>query len=258
MKTEHLILDDWACDCTLGGEAVGVERFAGGSREEVIEKAQRWVDEMNAPAVDDDSPVSIAEVGGVAELYRRYDGQTSPQPCYIELDCGAGSMTADYDHEIGGGVPFSVFHGRTLRWRIPCLRAAAANALMDRLRPLAERVVAGYSTEWDGSNNVGRITGDAQDAHDEIYRICEDRMKAADEDELVSVWNAYSWLTADGANPIEEVAEDLGIKADSTDDDLAAAAEKAVSDARADGVDVLEDIDEAVERIRDKIAEAAE
>lgn len=110
-----------------------------------------------------------------AHLYHRYSQQTSPQGTYLELDPEAGTLTADWDTEIGGGVPESVWHARRRRYSLPssCLAADSINAAMDEITSLAERVIAGYSSEWDGSNYVGRYTEDADQAELEIERALE-------------------------------------------------------------------------------------
>src|SRR5437764_9511873 len=76
-------------------------------------------------------------------IYRHYQGELAPQPCLIALDLEDGELTARYNPEIGSGIPESVCHGRTLWWDIPCLTAESANELMDDIKPLAARELAG-------------------------------------------------------------------------------------------------------------------
>jgi len=77
-------------------------------------------------------------------LYHHYQGQTDPQPCYVQLDCDEGTLSADWDGEIGGAVPIAVWNGTALRWGIPALRAEAADDLLERLAPLAQQILNGY------------------------------------------------------------------------------------------------------------------
>jgi hypothetical protein len=107
-------------------------------------------------------------------LHFQYQGQCNPQPCYIELDCENEEMTADYNSEIGNGVPGKVWHDRILRFSIPCINSEAANALMKSLLPLAEKIVDGYECIWNGSNHIGTFTEEAQEAREEFGNICED------------------------------------------------------------------------------------
>ncbi|MFW6312573.1 MAG: hypothetical protein ACOC2N_01650, partial [Spirochaetota bacterium] len=55
---------------------------------------------------------------GPAPLYHQYDGQTTPQPAYLELT-EDGEAWVDYSPEIGGAVPARVYDGRDQRWAIP-------------------------------------------------------------------------------------------------------------------------------------------
>ena len=91
------------------------------------------------------------------KLHHQYPGQTSPQPCYVELDCEAENLSADWNGELGNAVPLSVWHGHTRRWAIPALQAQAANSLLDEIAPLAQRVIDGYTSEWDGNNHVAGL-----------------------------------------------------------------------------------------------------
>jgi hypothetical protein len=62
---------------------------------------------------------------------------------------------------------------------------------MHELTPLFQRIVEGYEKYWSGSNHVGKLTEDAQDAKDEVYtRLARD----FDPTELLQVWDAGDWL----------------------------------------------------------------
>ncbi|MFP4012414.1 MAG: hypothetical protein ACLFUM_11990 [Spirochaetaceae bacterium] len=76
---------------------------------------------------------------GPAPLYHQYDGQTAPQPAYLELT-EEGEVTVDYDAE-NGIVPARVFEGRDIRWAIPnTLSVAGIDALLDELEPLLRQL----------------------------------------------------------------------------------------------------------------------
>ena len=136
--------------------------------------------------------VRISEVRDTCELFAHYDRQTEPQSCYIELDCQTGLLSASYNAEIGNAVPFSVYHGHDRRYSIPCLVADAANALMSEIAPLAQRVLDGYSSHWDGNNHVARLDDDASKADEAIEAMC-DNLDPADGETVVGC-DASEWL----------------------------------------------------------------
>lgn len=135
--------------------------------------------------------ITIDKLTDKTALHCHYDRQSEAQPCYIELDCKTETLRADYNGEIGNAIPFSVYHGHTQRWGIPMLTADAANGLLGRIAPLAERVVAGYDEKWDGNNHVATFTDDAQSAIEEIEALCDIE---EDESLCVTEWDAGYWL----------------------------------------------------------------
>jgi hypothetical protein len=113
--------------------------------------------------------VAIIPVEGAPDaLLHIYPGQNGAQDCFIELDLRDGAMTANYNGEIGNAIPSTVYHGVVRRYPIPVLQPATANALMERIAPLAQRVLDGAEIVWDGSNHVARLNADARRAEDEI------------------------------------------------------------------------------------------
>ena len=167
-------------------------------------------------AENTESTVTIARVEGTYDLHQHYRGQTAAQPCHVELDCDGGSLRASYDGIIGSGVPFSVWHSRTLRWQIPCLTADAANALLDEVLPIAERIVAGYSCRWDGHNHVGAFDEDAEAAREEMASLISGREFG--EGEQVEEWDARDWFGGIGGHDAQRGS--VGITAATTDEEL--------------------------------------
>jgi hypothetical protein len=157
-------------------------------------------------------------------LYMHYDCQYKRQPCYIELSCGSGRLEAGYNASIGGGVPSDVWNGHTLRWSLPLITADAANKLLERIAPLAQRVLDGYTAEWDGSNMQGRYNDDATTAADAVMDI----INGLPADDMLDVCRADEWL--EYATPA-----DLGITAETTPDDIREIATRTCEDARSDG-----------------------
>lgn len=179
--------------------------------------------------------VEITPVTG-NELFRHYRGQTSPQSCYVSLDCRSGKLSAAYNPEIGNAVTTAEYHGHIRSWSIPCLRETPANALLEQIEPLAERVVVGYRNEWNGSNHVAAFDEDALEAIDKIAVLCE----GVDASEGVRAWDAGDWLTASGNTRREVVCQELGITAETTDEEIAAIESRVEEEARATGeADVL-------------------
>ena len=196
--------------------------------------------------------IEIASVTG-NELFRHYRGQTSAQPCNVSLDCRSGKLRAEYNPEIGNAIPAAEYHGHVQTWSIPCLRESAANALLSEIAPLASRVVAGYSSEWDGSNRAALFTDDAQEAIEEIAALCD----AADPSDGVRAWDAGDWLTASGNTSREAVRSELGIGADTTDDELGAIEARVEEEAAASGeADVLTGTTAFLRRLRDEASAA--
>ena len=128
----------------------------------------------------------------LAPVYNRYPGQTNAQPAYVEM-CEDGTITADSDGNIGGGMSFDVYHGRTIRWGINnSLRGDTLADTLEQRLDLFQRVHDGQSIEWNGNNYVGRLDDDAQEAHDEI--AAELDALSSDESSLTPVWEVDRWL----------------------------------------------------------------
>ena len=108
-----------------------------------------------------------------AAYFHWYEGQCSPQGAYLELDPDDKSLIADWNGEIGNAIPFDVYHGRRMRYGFsPSTPLQEVRAFMEEIAPLAVRVIAGYSEDYDGNGNlVGRLNEDARDAEDEILDI---------------------------------------------------------------------------------------
>jgi hypothetical protein len=135
---------------------------------------------------------------GPAPLYHRYPSQTTEQRAYVELDEN-GTVTADWDGEIGGGVPSHVWHGRTRRYSVPSNvsgRALAGLLRSERVLSLLERVYEGLEIVWDGSNHVGRLTDDACEADSELADAIDEVGKY--EEYRCEVWTASEWLFTSG------------------------------------------------------------
>ncbi|MGW5353384.1 helix-turn-helix domain-containing protein [Streptomyces sp. NPDC004031] len=206
-----------------------------------------------------DYTTTVIQLDEPAGLYRQYQGQSEPQPAYIELDLRTGTVLATYDSEVGNAVPFSVRHGFERRYGIPRLTAKAANRVMDELMPLADRILADWEEVWDGNNHVARLGDDARAAEDEIEKALglgsdsTDSYGPFDEADQVAVWDI------DGAVNGSE-ADDYDITADTTDerlDEIAAEITRDLANISDSKVAVVNGLEEYLQNLRDQLIEDA-
>src|SRR5690606_1337591 len=108
-------------------------------------------------------------------------------------------------------IPMEVWNGMILRWRLPlstdgeALSGAIADGEFD---DLLDRIVAGFSSEWDGSNWVGHLSQDAVSAREAMYERINGFV-----DNAIGVWEADEWF-------LHTTNEELGLSPDMTDEDL--------------------------------------
>jgi hypothetical protein len=104
-------------------------------------------------------------------LHLHYPGQTEPQPAFVQL-WPDGEVEFGFEGNING-VSESVFHDRTVRVDgiDPHLSLEGIDKLHKEIRPLLEEIAAGHSIEWNGQNQVGRLTEEAQDARERLMKL---------------------------------------------------------------------------------------
>ncbi|MFE2911388.1 hypothetical protein [Kitasatospora indigofera] len=149
-------------------------------------------------------------------LHCWYPGELYPQPAYVELGLKDGILLASYEANIGSAAPSEVRNGIDRQWAIPVLTADAANALLDELAPLAQRVLDGSDVEWDGRNHVGQIvTDEAQEAYDAITERCQELTEDGDNGDL-------DVLPVHDVHSIGDLwsAKEAGVTAATTDEEL--------------------------------------
>lgn len=117
--------------------------------------------------------LKIRLISNDRDLYCLPSGQTDPRPVYLWLDCPGGEAGMEYNRAPGNAMPMNVWHHLALRWKLmgTTPTAKGANELLERLRPLLERVAAGHTVMRDGPDDVGRLDADATRASDEIESI---------------------------------------------------------------------------------------
>lgn len=191
--------------------------------------------------------VTIRPCTDPTELFRHYDGQSEPQPAYIALDLETGGMWASYDAIVGSGTPEEVFHGRERWYGIPTLTAEAANELMERLKPLAARILADSDTEYSNGNRVGVLGEDAQAAEAEIEQIIASEYDAGaleGTNALVAAWDINGVVNG-------EEADTYNITAATTDERLEEIETELLTDMG--GVAVCHGLDDHLRKLRDDL-----
>ena len=162
---------------------------------------------------------------GVAPVYTKYDSEFQPQPAYIRMD-EDGEIDAWVNGEING-TPMSVWHGRTLTWRVPSnVRGNALLTFVEEHQGLFERVYLGHEVDWDGNNHVGTLDDDAQEASEEIEQAAE-----ALHDETIDVCSMEEWMRVGGSNKLADMWA-----AGQSIEEAAQEAEESARDALSDGV----------------------
>jgi hypothetical protein len=124
-----------------------------------------------------DMQITIIPTSGT-DLHCHYEGQVSPQPCYIALDARTGTVSAEYDPN-PGPCPSRTqeeYDGFINTWEIPCLSASSANALLAEIATFAKIVINGFRTHYEPAR--GRQTAAyspaAISAISAISEICAD------------------------------------------------------------------------------------
>lgn len=204
--------------------------------------------------------VEIIECTDPTALYRHYDGQSEAQGAYIELDLREGKLFADYNGDIGNGVPFSVYHGFDRRYSVPVLTADAVNRVVRELAPLANRILADWEEVWDGRNMVAELGDDAKAAEAEIEERLGLSLGYGDygfenqgfgDEDLVAEWDI------DGATNGCE-AEEYSITAETTDerlDEIEAEITRDLAEGSPSEVAVVHGLDEYLRGLRRDLAE---
>lgn len=129
----------------------------------------------------------------IAPLHHQYPGQCSVQPASLELDEN-GVVSAGWDGEIGGGISMYAWSGRTICWSLPDSltgEAVADFVAREDVAALLARIHDGHSVEWDGSNNVGRLTEGAAEAQQDLEQLIQSNPFS--ESDFAWVMTAREW-----------------------------------------------------------------
>lgn len=179
----------------------------------------------------------------------------SPELTITLDERGHARIVAGERHNANMGTPMDIHHGRTRSWgqRLSqgCLAVADCEKLAslgERIRPLLERLHAGHSVTWDGSNMRGRLTEDAQDADLDLQMLIERAQWVAD----TEVWYAEDWVSESW----RDTADKIGLTAGATDEHRRAAERKLIEIAQGDGIRLYE-ADKAVDWLIEQLDEEA-
>lgn len=171
---------------------------------------------------------------------------------------GNASVYVKDCHSSDNGTPMDEWHARTLVWsnrsqHCGVVDRRALEKLAESVKPLLERVHAGHDVKRDGSNMVGTLDEDAREASEEIDCVVSDCDWS---DDNVSVWEAGDWVSANW----RDVASDLKLTANSTQDEKDAAEAALIEMADAENcrlLDVERAIEWLVEQLQDENEDAA-
>jgi hypothetical protein len=134
------------------------------------------------------------------DIYCVYATQPDPQPAYIQID-EDGEVSASYSS--GNGCSPDVWHKRTLQ--IPISPTVDLDQLRHYLNndggDLIDIILDGHSVEWNGSNHVGRLTSDAEDA---LIQLEQDLLGLP----YATIWSSLAeYETGGSSNYLREGAE---------------------------------------------------
>lgn len=89
---------------------------------------------------------------------------------YLWIDWETGKVNFHTKHQSEwGNITFHQYHGHSSQFEVSGDSVRSLRAWFNEsIAPLVAEVVAGYSSEWDGSNNKARFTEDAYAALEEI------------------------------------------------------------------------------------------
>lgn len=158
----------------------------------------------------------------------------SDQMRIVEVTCdvrGGGALSVSTRCRCNDGTPMDEYLGHCTRWTVAStVNARELESVLcgDEMTDLVARLVAGYSSEWNGNNQVGRYTQDATAADAEIAALL------ADVDELAGsgagIWGAEEWWQ----DSRDEIVAEHGISGDTTDAQLSEIAAALDAEARLD------------------------
>lgn len=167
---------------------------------------------------------------------------------YFYLDPYDSSVWFSWRCRCENAVSTRVWYGTLLRWSVPVTANAKdlTQAINDgALDDFLNRIVDGFTKEWDGSNFRGHLTPDADEAVRRVQKWFDSwDGSLGDLSDSVGLWDAADWFAS---NPPD-------ITSDISDEELAELAKRLEAEARNEYV-VLVRTREYLEWLREKAAE---
>ena len=178
----------------------------------------------------------------------------------IEID-EDGAVSLSVDNHLNGdkSMPMDEWNGRTISITLASAYNASRVLDIDRLRDdlaeggtlatLIDRVVAGHTVEWDGSNNTGHLTEDAREA-------LEDTTEPLDYTADIAVWAAEDWIQ--GQETDARALANLNLTTAATPAEIKTAADDCESAADADGVVLTGNCEDAINNLIARVKDEEE
>ena len=191
--------------------------------------------------------IQIVKAERDTELF--FEMESGAAPTYLDVDLPGREVSVGYHAD--SGTPGRVWNGYTRRYDIPLLTADAANRLMEKIAPLAERMC----NDW--RENIGRggraeaaLGADGRAAEAELIATLPDE-NTVDPADKIDAWDAANLF-------VGNEAEEYGITANTTDQQLEQIATQMLDEVRhnsASGVIVAPGLTEYLRDLRAEMAE---
>lgn len=181
-------------------------------------------------------------------MLRDTGGELRPT-LWISLERETAGVSMD-SYAPGTGTPADEWHGRTITASLLTEDGIPdENELREYLADdgmaLLQRIYDGGSIDWDGSNHIGHINDDADDAYAELRSAIDALPRCS-----LAIWACADWF---GACSDAE----LGITSDTTDAEIAALAESYETGALDNNVILGDDVADYLTDRRDAAIDAA-
>lgn len=163
--------------------------------------------------------------------------QINPQQrIFLYLNYETGELSLDTLMRAINGVAFDIYFNLAGRIELaPNVDPVALTAWLNGAEAgtLIGRIAAGFTEVWDGHNSVGRLTGDAAQALDELTETVTAEGAFLLANEIAGVWEATDWFNEN----------DPDVTIDMSDAKLDALARQYDAEAYADGVVLCDTFD---------------
>lgn len=191
--------------------------------------------------------IQITKVDRDDELF--FEMESGAAPTYLDVDLPGREVSVGY--HAGNGTPGRVWHGFIRRYDIPLLTADAANRLMERIAPLAERMCVDWSEEIGRSGRAEAVLGaDGRAAEAELIATLPGD-EDVDPEDVIDVWDAANLF-------VGNEAEEYGITKRTSDEELERIATQMLDEVRsssASGVVVAPGLTDCLRDLRDELGE---